>query len=45
VKNFDGLAAQSAEGKRGKRRGDWGLFIGMARAGNRQGVMRIEEGE
>jgi hypothetical protein len=34
AKHFDGLAAQSGEGERGERRGDWGLFIGMARARN-----------
>jgi hypothetical protein len=29
VRDYSGLAAQSGEGKRGKRRGDWGLFIGV----------------
>jgi hypothetical protein len=29
VKNFDGLAAQSGEGERGKRRGEGGLLIAV----------------
>jgi hypothetical protein len=32
--NFSGLAAQSGEGERGKRRGEGGLLIGMAEASN-----------
>jgi hypothetical protein len=44
VKNFDGLAAQSGEGERGKRRGDWGLFIGTARYRNGQELKELKRG-
>jgi hypothetical protein len=43
--NCDGLAALSEGKGKGEGGGGPGPFIGAARAGNRQGVMRIEEGE
>jgi hypothetical protein len=45
ARNFASLAV-ILEGKgKGKGGGDPGPFIGAARAGNRHGVMHIEEGE
>jgi hypothetical protein len=44
ARNFVSLAAISEGKGKGKGGGDPGPFIGAARAGNRQGVMRIEEG-
>jgi hypothetical protein len=44
ARDFAGLAAQSEMERRGNRRGDPGLFIGVIGASNLAGSKRIEEG-
>jgi hypothetical protein len=44
ARNSNGLAAQSREGKRGKRREGGGLLMGAAWGRNGRGINRIEEG-
>jgi hypothetical protein len=44
ARNFAGLAAQSEMERRGNRRGDWGLFIGVGYRQNGRGIKEIKEG-